>query len=88
MKLNSTKTIRNFRNKIYELDINRALFIMNTLWELCENWMCNFQYAKKLWITWDEWTKSQHFFLANSSQYRDIVMEELKRRKEIARDIL
>lgn len=80
IKEQSTKTIRKRKNKIFELDPARALEIMNKLEYLSEIWKCNFKHAVLCGITYEEWLKTQHFFLANSAKYKDIIIEELKNR--------
>jgi len=72
------KNQRKLKNKIFELDPSRALLIMSVLESLSENWMCSLKFAAKQWITFDEWIKTQHFFLANSSTYKDKIIEELR----------
>ena len=65
----SNKDLRT--RKLFSLNNERVLEIFKILEDLSYNWLCNFKNASKFWITYDEWIKTQHYFLWWSSKNKE-----------------
>lgn len=61
--------------KLFNLNPDRLKEIFSILEWLSNDWLCNFKNASWFWITYDEWNKTQHYFLWWSSVNKEKIEE-------------
>ena len=67
---------------IFKLETGRAIQVLNILRLLQEIWKLDRKNARKNWISDDEWIKTQHFFLSNSSINLSRIQEMLESKEK------
>lgn len=55
------------RATIFQLKPDRAIYVMNVIEKIHNEWDCTLQNAATFWVTFEEWVKCQHFFLSPAS---------------------
>jgi hypothetical protein len=79
IKINTRSRKLNNKLKIFDLEPNRALKIMEILENLNNKWECNFKKANLCGISHTEWLKTQHFFLCEKvMKNKDKIIDKLK----------